>query len=191
MDRYAGWPTFWVLLHDRFLVWGSQLCIPNCSLWVCIIMEVHAGGQSGHFGQTRALQWDKKTIIGLDWNVMWEDLWSNAGLTKWLENKSKIQDYTHLPFQTPWKMSPWTSFLGIHELKEIWTLFLFLLIRSLRWAISFHAVRLLMPPSLQIYISRKVFNCVVFWRWSLRIRMLNSWVTFGTHYGEKRRQIYV
>lgn len=43
------------MIRDGFLFRGSQLCIPNCSLWDRIIMELHVGGLAGHFGRDKPL----------------------------------------------------------------------------------------------------------------------------------------
>ena len=41
------------LLHDGFLFKGNQLCIPDCSLRLHIIQELHG---EGHVGRDRTLQ---------------------------------------------------------------------------------------------------------------------------------------
>ena len=41
------------LLVDGFLFWGNQLCVPDCSLRLQIIMELHG---EGHVGRDRTLQ---------------------------------------------------------------------------------------------------------------------------------------
>ena len=40
------------LLHDGFLFKGNQLCVPDCSLRLCIIQELHG---EGHVGRDRTL----------------------------------------------------------------------------------------------------------------------------------------
>ena len=40
-------------MHDRFLLKGNQLCVPDCSLRLQIIKELHG---EGHVGRDRTLQ---------------------------------------------------------------------------------------------------------------------------------------
>ena len=51
-DIQAGKKTDF-LLHEGFLFKGNQLCIPNCSLRLQIIKELHG---EGHVGRDRTLQ---------------------------------------------------------------------------------------------------------------------------------------
>ena len=40
-------------VHEGFLFKGNQLCVPDCSLRLCIIQELHG---EGHLGRDRTLQ---------------------------------------------------------------------------------------------------------------------------------------
>ncbi|KAH7548531.1 hypothetical protein JRO89_XS14G0154500 [Xanthoceras sorbifolium] len=73
------------LLVDRFLFRGNQLCIPDCSLCLQIIKELH---KEGHVGHDRTLQLVKD-------NYFWPTIWLEV--KRYVEHCRAIFTKDHFP----------------------------------------------------------------------------------------------
>lgn len=89
-------------LTDGFLFRGVQLCVPDCSLRLKLIEELHARDM---WGVTVLSSLCLLHIIGLHSAVMSRDLWSGAELVNWRREQLLMQAYT-FPYRFPLSHGP-------------------------------------------------------------------------------------
>ena len=91
------------LLHDGFLFKGNQLCVPECSLMLHIIQELHG---EGHVGRDHTLQLARESYF---WPSMRKEIEHFVGRCRVCQvSKGKATNaglYMPLPIPT----QPWTD----------------------------------------------------------------------------------
>ena len=143
--------------HDGYLFMGDKLCVPNCSIHELLVLKAHGGGMMGHFGVRKTLEILHEHLF---WPKMKKDVIRIYGRCIACRNaKPKVMPlglYTPLPVPSePWVDISMDFVLGLPRTKRARDSILWLWIDLVRWRISFHAIKQMMPHTLLICFSRK------------------------------------
>lgn len=108
------------LIHDGFLFKGNQLCVPESSLRLKIIKELHEGG---HVGSDKTLQLVASSYFWPSMRKELPSLWMGVASAKCQRDQQQMQDYTRC-CQCPVNhglMLVWILFWDCHVLSGVVT----------------------------------------------------------------------
>jgi hypothetical protein len=151
-------------IQDEFLFHANKLCIPASSVHLLLLHEAHGGGLKGHFGIYK-----KHGVLAA--HFFWPQMRADverlvARCTTCQKAKSRLNNHgLYMPLSVP--TSPWIDIsmdivLGLPRTKRGGIAFLWLLIDSPKWLISYLVIRLKMLAILLNCSLERLFVCMVF-----------------------------